>query len=152
MLPKSLGMSDSEIHGVRDCHGEFRGDECPLEQAFCLHSSPRNSPWHLWLLGFLSLTHPRTLATLLPYCPTPCQILELTLKVCNRRFFKRISNLKQKWVRILNFRNIKRGITEKIYFIFVYIMTKFWKYEKFDRFFVICTQNTKNNPIVLYIF
>ena len=39
MLPQSLGASDSEILGVRDCHGEFLGDECRP------HSSPRNSPW-----------------------------------------------------------------------------------------------------------
>ena len=43
MLPKSLGASDSEIQGIH-------------------HDN-------LWLRGFLSLTHPRTEATLVPYCP-----------------------------------------------------------------------------------
>ena len=38
-------------------------------QAWGLHSYPGNSSWHLRLQGFLSLTHPKTEATLVPYCP-----------------------------------------------------------------------------------
>ena len=41
----------------------------PQGQAFRLYLSLRNSWPHLWLLGSLSLTHPRTEATLVPYCP-----------------------------------------------------------------------------------
>ena len=46
-------------------------------------------------------------------------------KNCNFRFLKRLLSLKQKSVRILNLRNIKRGITEKIHFRFVYFKAKF---------------------------
>merc|ERR1712090_84136 len=40
-LPKSLGASDSEILGVRDCHGEFLGDECRPQACMytdCIHT------------------------------------------------------------------------------------------------------------------
>jgi len=79
MLQKSLGASDSEIQGVRDCHSQFRGDEFRPNACLpggrgggrpeaCTHL-PGIHHDKLWLWGFLSVIHPRIEATLVPYRP-----------------------------------------------------------------------------------
>ena len=84
MLPQSLGGSDSEILGVGDVMMNSPDMNAGLMPATPPPPPPPPPPPGTGLqpafisleftttslaLRFLSLTHPRTLATLLPYCP-----------------------------------------------------------------------------------